>query len=40
MSVMFTSIIIINVLVLGLIISIRAICHVNKMDFAVSKGKA
>lgn len=41
MSAIFnTAIIIISVLVLGLIIIVRAIGHVNKDDFAVSTGRA
>ena len=40
MSALFNTAIIISVLVLGLIIIVRATCHVNKMRFAVYEGKA
>lgn len=35
-----TAIILINILVLGLIIIVRAIGHVNKDNFAVNTGRA
>lgn len=38
--IMNTANLIINVLVLGLIIIVRVISHVNKEEFAVNKGNA